>query len=218
MILKIGLVVYSVLAVIFLVFALLDNKKVIKIMKPFMELVLMIFAILYMKQRNIVNIYIILALSFILISNILMIKSKNTVFFILGTIASLTGVVFYIIRLIKWLPFELKWYFYTILIILFIVWFLLFYGKIKQILNKLTLFYTFYSYILVCGISISMIVVLVELTIFSIALVAGFICLVFSDCVIFVLLFNKNVKRISLYTTIPYCFAQMCILVGCVFI
>ncbi len=218
MILKIGLVVYSILTIVFLVFAFLGKKTIIKTMKPFMVLVLMLFSIAYMKVRNNVNIYIVLALAFEVISASFLINNENKICFTLGTFGSLLSVIFYIIRIITWLPFKLKWYFYLILAIFFIVWSLLIYSKMKFLLGKLAIFYTIYSYILVCGLSMGLIVSLVKISIFSISLGCGFIGLIFSDCVLFTILFNKKVKKMSLYLMAPYSLSQICLLVGAIFI
>lgn len=218
MILKIGLIIYSILTLIFLVFAFLDKTKVIRILRPIMTVSLMVFALVYMKSRDTYNAFILFGLTCVLISHLFLIKRENKLFFLGGIIFALLSDICYIIRIILWLPFKLEYYFYLILVIFFIVWILIFYRRIKQLLNKLAFFFTLYSYILICGVGLSAIVCLVNLTIYSLALLVGFLLLVVSDCIIFVLLYNKKVKRLSLFVTAPSNFAQMCLLVGCIFI
>lgn len=218
MILKIGLIIFSILTVIFLVFSFLDKTKIIRILRPIMTISLMIFALIYMKSRDTYNVYILLSLVFVLASNIFLIKRENRLCFLGEIITSLLSVICYIIRIILWLPFKLEYYFYLILVIFFIVWSLIFYRRIKPLLNELSFFFTLYSYVLVCGVGLSVIVCLTNLTIYSLALLVGFLLLVFSDCIIFVLVYNKKVKRIALFTTAPSNFAQICLLIGCIFI
>ena len=116
--------------------------------------------------------------------------------------------------MILWMPFTFGWYFYLILIVSLGLWCLLTYNKFKPYLKQLTVCCSIYSFILLVGIALSLSVILVAKSKFSIMVSLGFMLFVLSDAILVYSVFIKKIKRSHFYLMIPYILAQACISVG----
>lgn len=214
MIIKLGLVIYACIAMFHLVAAFKENNLLRKISKPFLTGTLFISFLIYMIVNKKFDIHILLALFCGLVGDIILLFQGKKLFFAIGGVSFFIGFVLYIVKMILWMPFTFGWYFYLILIVSIGLWCLLTYNKFKPYLKQLTVCCSIYSFILLVGIALSLSVILVAKSKFSIMVSLGFMLFVLSDAILVYSVFIKKIKRSHFYLMIPYILAQACISVG----
>lgn len=214
MILKIGIIIYIVIAGLHLAMSFVEQERWRKITKPMLMITLLVISIIYGNSVNQLSPILYIAIGLGLIGDILLIFDKNHLIFGLGGVTFFFGHVLYIVQMISELSFKIEWYFYIILVVFLVGWCLLLTPKLKGGLKKLALPCAIYSFILMFGVVIGLITFVTNISISSAMLVCGFVLFVISDTILVVAVFYKEFKRYHFYLMIPYIMAQLLLVYG----
>lgn len=214
MILKLGIIIYIIIACIHLTMCFIEQEKWRKITKPMLMITLLVTSIIYGYNSNQLTPILYFAIGLGLIGDILLIFDNNHLIFGAGGVTFFFGHVLYIVQMISVLPFTIRWYFYFILALFLIAWCVLTTPKLKSNLKILAIPCSIYSFILMFGVVIGMISLLTNISAGNLMLVIGFLLFIVSDTILVVAVFYKNIKRYHFYLMIPYIIAQLLLAYG----
>lgn len=214
MALKVGLIVYAIMAILHLICCFMKFEKGRNYTK-----VLLMFCLLFICLLNGINtgnlyVLIMLALIFAMISDIFLLMENNQKMFACSICLNLISYLLYIIQMINKLPFKIELYFYIILLAFLLCWCLILVPKLKPYVKELSALLAIYSFTLLFGVVIGLISFLINSSLSSIMLIIGFILFIVSNVMLCVVRFYKPFRRYHFYLMIPYVLAQLLVIYG----
>lgn len=214
MVFTIGLIIYSIIAVIHLIFCFIESDKGRMYSKIFLLASLLFVCLLSGINTGNLLVLLMLGIIFGMFGDILVSFDDNNDLFIFGVFSFFVSHCLYIAEIIRKLPFKIELYFYIILLFFLLIWCLVLTPRIKPFLNELSVGVSIYSFTLVFGVSIGFITLLTSFSGISIMITLGFILLIISNVILFVATFYKSFRRYHFYLMIPYILGQAFIVYG----
>ncbi len=214
MILKLGIIIYIIIACIHLTMCFFEQEKWRKVTKPMLMLILLGTTILYGVHTNDFNYALYIAICLGLLGDILLIFDHHHLIFGCGGVSFFLGHVLYISQMISDLQVKVQWYFYIVLILILIIWCLFTTPRLKSNLKQLATSCSIYGFILLFGVIISMINFFHNPSCGNLMLIFGFVLFIVSDTILVISVFYKNFKRSHFYLMIPYIIAQLLLAYG----
>lgn len=214
MVLKIGFIVYAIIAIIHLIFCFKEKENARCYSKVFLMSCLLCITVFNGLNKGTISVILILAISSSMIGDIFLLMDNNRKMFACGGFMFFISYVLYIIKMISKLTFKIELYFYIILLAFLLLWCKILSPKLKPYLKELRNAASIYSFTLLFGIIIGLITFLTSSSLTGFILTAGFCLLVVSDLILCVAAFYKSFRRYHFYLMIPYILGQGLIIYG----
>lgn len=205
---------YSMMGIIHLLFCYLEKETWRKKTKPIIMFILLAMIIGYGIEKGISVWFVLLAVVASCIGDMILLFDEKQKLFLVGGFFFFLGYLFYLIQIIVELPFTVPWYFYVLTLFFLGVWLAITYPKMKSTSQKISIWISIYSFILVVGIAFSCITILIKVTLGNFLIFFGFLTFMISNTILVYSIYIHQLKRCHFYRMLSYVIAQALLVIG----